>query len=75
MYQTLKRLNDNIDIVFAIHTFKWELKKEVGTIEEGAETVEKAVSTKEVAKQSFPGEVGEHEVYNLLQILLHILCR
>ena len=28
-YQTLKRSNGNIDIVFAIHAFKWELVDEV----------------------------------------------
>ena len=30
-YQTLKRSNGNIDIVFAIHAFKWELVDEAFT--------------------------------------------
>ena len=56
-YQTLKRPNNNMDIVFAIHAFKWELEEEVGTaeeearnVEEGARTVDEGVGAKEVAQ-------------------------
>ena len=52
-YQTLKRPNNNIDIVFAIHTFKWEMEEEAGTVEEEVEeagTREEGAGTNEVAQ-------------------------
>ena len=49
-YQTLKRANNNLDIVFAIHAFKWELVEDVGTLEEEARTVDEGGRTKEVAQ-------------------------